>query len=469
MIELKPQPGPQEEFLRSNADIAIYGGAAGGGKTYALLLEPIYHIGVQDFGATIFRRTSPQITNEGGLWDTSSEIYSLIGGNGITNPFRWTFQKGTKIEFHHLQHEKNIYDWQGAQIPLIGYDELTHFTERQFFYLLSRNRSTCGVKPYIRATTNPDPDSFVKSLISWWLDDNGEYADESKAGVIRWMVRVQDEIHWFNTHNEAVDYCLDLGIESLLPKSVTFIPSSVYDNKILLESDPGYLANLQVLSRVERLRLLKGNWKVRAEAGEIFDRSWFEIIDNPPYTEQIVRCWDRAATEPHEQNTDPDWTVGVQMSKINNTFIINNVKRDRKRPAGVKNMIKNTASQDSKFTHILLFKDPAQAGQVEIDDYMTLLQSYAVHTLTETKKKWLRWLPLSSQAEAGNVKLVRGNWNEAFLSEIENVSMDGKSHDDQADAASGAYEWLVNFSYSSLGEQKTRKRPATAGIRNARF
>ena len=97
---------------------------------------------------------------------------------------------------------------------------------------------------------------------------------------------------------------------------------------------------------------------------------------------------------------------------------------------------------------------------------------YNVRTLVETKKKYLRWLPLSAQAEQGRVKLLRAPWNDAFLNEAENVSMDGKSHDDQIDAASGAYEWLVQHSASSLGDQKSNnsnKKPITAGLRNARF
>lgn len=472
MIELRPQAGPQEAFLKSVADIAIYGGAAGGGKTYALLLEPLYHTSNPNFGATIFRRTSPQILNEGGLWDTSETIYSHVGAKGITNPCRWRFNTGAKIEFHHMQHEKNRIDWQGAQIPLIGWDELAHFTEKQFFYLLSRNRSTCGVKPYVRATTNPDPDSFVKQLINWWLDDDDEYANQDKAGVLRWMQRIEEVIYWFDSEKEAIEYAEDTGHHGLMPKSVTFIPSSIYDNSILMKSNPDYLANLMALQRVERLQLLKGNWKVRAEAGELFDRNWFEIVDTVPYSENKVRCWDRASTVPSEVNHDPDWTAGASMSRINNTFFIEDMQRDRKTPGGVKAMVKNTASRDAKHCTIVLFKDPAQAGVVEIDDYITLLNMYNVRTLVETKKKYLRWLPLSAQAEQGRVKLLRAPWNNAFLNEAENVSMDGKSHDDQIDAASGAYEWLVQHSASSLGDQKSNnsnKKPITAGMRNARF
>src|SRR5690554_534113 len=72
-----PQAGPQEQFLKSKADIAIYGGAAGGGKTWALLLEPLSHIANPGFGGVIFRRTTVQVRNEGGLWDESARMYPL--------------------------------------------------------------------------------------------------------------------------------------------------------------------------------------------------------------------------------------------------------------------------------------------------------------------------------------------------------------------------------------------------------
>ena len=110
------------------------------------------------------------IRAEGGLWDASKSIYSLIdAAYPRDSRLEWVFPSNVKLKFSHLEYEKNIYDWQGSEIPFIGFDELTHFTSSMFFYLLSRNRSTCGVKPYIRATCNPDPDSWVADLIAWWI------------------------------------------------------------------------------------------------------------------------------------------------------------------------------------------------------------------------------------------------------------------------------------------------------------
>jgi len=95
----------------------------------------------------------------------------------------WRWPRAGKIKFSHLQFETTVYDWQGAQIALICFDELTHFTAHQFFYIVSRNRSTCGVWPYIRATCNPDADSWVASFLAWWLDPESGFPIPARAGV----------------------------------------------------------------------------------------------------------------------------------------------------------------------------------------------------------------------------------------------------------------------------------------------
>jgi phage terminase large subunit-like protein len=278
--EFRPQKGPQEAFLASRADIAIYGGSAGGGKTFGLLLEPTRHIENQNFGAVFFRRETPQITNEGGLWDESRKIYPFLGATSLKQPYQWTFPAGSKVTMTHLHLEDDVFNWQGAQIPLILFDELTHFTRKQFFYMLSRNRSTCGVRPYIRATCNPDPDSWVAELIAWWIGEDG-FPIKERSGVVRWFCVINDLLRWGNTREELVEM---YGAECE-PKSLTFIASSIYDNEILLQADPGYLANLKAQSLEQQMRLLHGNWKFRSEGGMV-KRAW---LKHRPCTVRLVR------------------------------------------------------------------------------------------------------------------------------------------------------------------------------------
>ena len=127
-VRIAPQPGPQSAFLRSDADIAIYGGAAGGGKTYALLLEALRNVDVPGFGAVIFRRNANQILSQGGLWDTSRTIYAGLGEMRLTPSPRWLFPSGARITFACLEDDAAALKWQGSQIALICFDELTHFS-----------------------------------------------------------------------------------------------------------------------------------------------------------------------------------------------------------------------------------------------------------------------------------------------------------------------------------------------------
>jgi predicted phage terminase large subunit-like protein len=439
VVELRPQPGPQETFLATSADIAIYGGAAGGGKSYALLLEPLRHIAVPDFGAVIFRRTLADVTKEGGLWDTSAGLYKLLGAVPNVQLKKWLFNTSSRIGFGHLEHETTKYDWQGAQIALLLLDELTHFSKSQFFYMLSRNRSTCGVRPYVRATCNPDADSWVAEFIAWWIDQDTGYAIPERSGVIRWMLRRGEDLHWGDSQEELLQRFPDAEPEE--PKSVTFIVSSVFDNKILLERDPGYLGNLKALDLVERERLLRGNWKIRPAAGLYFKRHYFEIVDVVPADAKRIRRWDLAATEPAD-GQDPDWTVGLKLARDGNgVCYVEHVERLQASPARVEQAILTTAAHDGKECLIGLPQDPGQAGKAQARNLTTMLAGYTVRTERETGSKVVRASAVSAQAEVGNVKLLRGAWNEAFLTELENFPSP-KSKDDQVDALAGAFNEL---------------------------
>jgi Terminase large subunit, T4likevirus-type, N-terminal len=265
------QPGPQTEFLRTAADICIYGGAAGGGKTVGLILEPLRHVGrVANFTAVFFRRTTPQITNPGGLWDESQNFYPRLGGTPHLGAREWRWPRAGKIKFSHLQFETTVYDWQGAQIALICFDELTHFTAHQFFYMVSRNRSTCGVKPYIRATCNPDADSWVADFLAWWIDRETGLPIPERAGVVRYFIRVAEKLVWADKPEELMQDLpppgdLPPGIELPRAISVTFIPAKVFDNPALLQVNPEYLGWL--LSFAAARARAAAEWQLENPAG----------------------------------------------------------------------------------------------------------------------------------------------------------------------------------------------------------
>ena len=438
---IKPQAGPQEAFLASPADIVIYGGAAGSGKSWAVLLEPLRHVTTnKEFSAVFFRRNTTHIRNPGGLWDESMKLYPYAGGIPVANVLEWRWPKGGKVKMGHLEHENTVLDWQGAQIPLIIFDELTHFTQTQFFYLLSRNRSMSGVSGYIRATTNPDADSWVATFIAWWIDQETGYPIPERGGVLRWFIRIHDSIIWADTKQELID---QYG-EEVMPKSVTFIPAKLDDNKALMKADPSYKANLQAMSRVERERLLGGNWKIKPAAGLYFKRSDVTMVDTwPDDVVKWVRRWDFAATEPGESNPDPDWTAGVLMGRrANGRYFIGDVIHERKRSQGVRDLVVRTANNDTDVTRIGVPQDPGQAGKDQAESYVRELAGYTVLMIRETGDKVARADPFAAQWQAGNVDVYRAPWNEAFFAELEAFPSKG-AHDDQVDAASGAFAMLV--------------------------
>lgn len=440
---IRPQPGPQTAFLASPADIAIYGGSAGGGKTWALLMEPLRHVANPQFGAVFFRRTLVQVRNEGGLWDESEKLYPNLQAKPRSAPdLSWTFPSGASVSFAHLEHEKSAANWQGSQIPLICFDELTHFTAKQFWYLLSRNRSMSGVRPYVRATCNPDADSWVAQFISWWIDQTTGLAIPERAGVLRWFIRLGDTIIWADSPEDLAHYIDPISGNPIPPKSVTFVPAKLSDNAALMAADPGYMANLMALPTVERERLLGGNWKIRPAAGLYFQRAWCQIVDAAPVDIRWMRGWDLAGT-PKTESNDPDWTAGTLVGKTpDGRYFIADHRRDRQSPAGVERMIKNTAEGDGRSVGISLPQDPGQAGKSQIATLTKLLAGFNVRSSPESGDKITRFGGFSAQAEAGNVLVLRGRWNEEWFTALEGFPE--AAHDDDADSTSRAFNALIS-------------------------
>lgn len=439
---IKPQPGPQTAFLSSPADIVIYGGGAGGGKTWGLLMEPLRHVSNPGFGAVFFRRSTVQIRNEGGLWDESTTLYPLLQAEPKEHTLSWSFPTGASVSFAHLEHDKTRFNWQGSQIPLICFDELTHFTPTQFWYMVSRNRSMCGVRPYIRATCNPDADSWVADLIAWWIDQDTGLPIPERSGKLRWFVRVGEDLRWADDPSELEQYTMlnDAG-ESvpIPPKSLTFIPAKLTDNKALMAADPGYMASLLSLPLVERERLLGGNWKIRPAAGLYFQRAWCRVVDAIPAGTVFGAGYDLAATPPSPENPNPDATSRTKIGRApDGRYIVVHNNTVQTTPAGVETFIMNNASHDGKETIISLPQDPGQAGKSQVKALTLMLSGYTVRSSTETGDKVTRFGPFSAQCEAGNVDVLRGEWNDAWFTELE--AFPSAKHDDRVDSTSRAFE-----------------------------
>ena len=327
------------------------------------------------------------------------------------------------------------------------FDELTHFTRKQFFYMLSRSRSGCGIRPYIRATCNPDADSWVAELIAWWIDQDTGFAIPERSGVLRWFIRVNDELRWADTKEELLDIA-----PSSRPKSLTFILSKLSDNKILTDADPDYQANLEALDRVERERLLNGNWKIRPSSGLYFRRDWCEVVDVIPAGTKFVRGWDLAATPKTEMN-DPDFTCGTLLGQCpDGGYIVADHVWLQGAPERVNAVLKATALRDRlnhQHVRIHIPQDPAAAGKAQVVVHKKLLAGYEVRFATATGDKITRFAGFSAQADPGksggygNVRVLRGPWNDRWFTQLESFPPEGKGHDDDADSTSEAFNGLV--------------------------
>lgn len=447
-IVLSMQPGRQQQAGACAADIVGFGGAAGGGKTEWLLKNAVRHYNVNRYVAKIFRRVFPQIAGGGGMWDRTHDIYPYLGGKANHSDLIYTFPNyGSSVGFSHLQHEKDKLNHQGKEYAFIGVDEADQMEWSQIWYLWTRNRTTCGVRPLMNWTFNPNPDHEIKPFISWWLDEKGQFPDLSKAGVIRWFVRRQDgSVLWDNQDvDEFFSYIRDMRKyvdPGFRPTSFSFIPASIDDNPAILEKDPSYKSKLLASPLIERQRLLYGDWLIRESAGNFFKRQWFNFR---PHTNnldivKIARYWDRAATEAKKGN-DPDYTAGCLMARLRNgQYIVLDMVRFRGSPLEVENRIIATAKADAEAwgnVEIGIEQDPGQAGKFEGAYYTRALAGFVVKLHPAKQSKVKRAEPVSAQCEAGNVIMLQAPWNEALISELEAFPEGG--HDDQVDALSGAF------------------------------
>ena len=303
-LRIIAQKGAQESFLSTGVDIMIGGGSRGGSKSFSLLMEALKDIKNPYFNATILRNEKDDLLD---IINTSHILYSQFGNyNKSQNDMTWYFDNGGKLKFSY--YADNFEDFkkrfQGKQYSYIGIDEITHCPYEKFKYLITNNRNAFGIKNRFWGTCNPDPDSWVRKFIDWWIGEDG-FPIPERNGVIRYCYMdgdTPDSIYWGDSPEEVYEQCKsiidplwndayeELGFNkiTLFVKSVSFIKASLVDNLKLLESDPNYVANLAQQDEEQRSRDLEGNWNFKSTGDDMikmddmerFYTNSFQMDDN---------------------------------------------------------------------------------------------------------------------------------------------------------------------------------------------
>lgn len=274
----------QAAFLAYTGREAMYGGAAGGGKSVALLMAALQHVEDPAYHALILRRTYKQLAKADSIMATSHEwLAGKARWNG--DDYKWTFPSGATLEFGHMENEKAVYNYQGASWHFVAYDELTQFVETMYTYLFSRQRRQVGVQIPIRMRAASNP-----------------------GGVGH---------HWVKKRFVEAGSC---------NPNRQFIPAKLTDNANIDQAD--YVRSLDELDPVTKAQLLAGDWDALPSGRfrrDTLDRFRYQIVNKQfdqggEYVYGSRRClcsncWvfltvDPAATaEGVRKRGDPDYTV----------------------------------------------------------------------------------------------------------------------------------------------------------------
>jgi len=430
-IPHKPYPKQQAFLWLGNRDV-FYGGAAGGGKSDALLMAALQYVDIPGYNAVLFRDTYANLSKSEGLLDRAHEWLQNTDAAWNAEKKFYRFPSGARVWFSYLDGPLDHFNHQGAAYQFVGVDEVVNVRENQAIYVgFSRCRKLTAeiYRKNLARTTD-----YSKEEIQYYYEQYTQIPLRFRAASNPPTAEQLAKGSWVKKRYVDEDTRGDR----------IFIPAGIDDNPALDKDE--YVKSLMHLDPVTRAQLLKGDWLIRVK-GRMFDRSWFHIIDQAPLDGRKVRFWDPAHTEPSTKKnkagtTDPDWFCGCKQSMSENGLVyIENMRRWRKTPLSSKQAVQAQAKLDGRQTEIVIEREPA-AGTNLIDDYIRLLAGFVCKGYTSPKGyKNEQAMAFASYAEAGNVYIVNGPWVEEFLDELE-VYPDGL-HDDQLRSAIGAFHELT--------------------------
>ena len=407
----------------------LFGGKAGGGKSALLLMTACQYLDMPGHSALILRRTWPQLSKPGGLISMAHEWLA---------PWRecWNEQKrlfkmpsGGTIQFGHMEHEDDKYNFQGDEYQDLLIDEGTQFTETQIEYILTRLRKNAQLDCPLRFRMSANPGGIGHEWVRRWFI--GEYSKSTGE---------------------------------FLPKDdmeCRFIPSSLSDNPFI--DHVSYSAALdEIKDPVLKAQLREGNWDIQA-SGSILDGAWFEIIGEFPLPQMQVRSWDVAGTVKRRDGRKSDETVGTLWRKDNKVgrFCIADQIAFKGTTEIVENTIESTMEADEAVckTWTVEEQPPADAG---LERKLNRAKRFAGHwyqMLYSNRSKADRVTSvcrdpderaqsMSVAAQQGLIKLLADKpgrrWNQAFKSECTLFGQKGMP-DNRVDSASLGFNAMARM------------------------
>lgn len=405
-IPHKPFP-QQAAFMLLPQMEAFFGGSAGGGKSDVLLMIALQYMDTPNSSALVLRRSYKDLSQPAGMLTRAREWLAPFINSGEV---KWKEKKSTFVfpnnsylMFGHLDNDSSKYNFQGGEYQTIIFDELTQISIINYKYLLSRLRRTINSETPLRVRSAANPGGRYHAWVK------SRFVDKSS------------------------------------PRDNIYLPSRLSDNKFINTAE--YTKALNKLDPITREQLLNGDWELR-QAGDLFNREWFNYVEQVPAHARYVRFWDLASSVPRPEYPDPDWTSGTLMARYGDHYYIVNIVRFRLAPGDVKKRIQKQAQLDGHRARIRIEQEGGSAGLFLIDNYINddILKTYDIKGVPTTgTNKELRAAPLSVAASNLQISIVVPNfWANDFFEEIETFGTEACLHDDQIDSTGGAYLQLVS-------------------------
>lgn len=383
----------QRVFMCLPVKEALFGGAAGPGKSSALLMDALQYVDIPGYNAIILRKSYSDLSKPGALMDRAMDWLKETDAKWNEQKHLWRFPSGASLSFGFIDNVNDKYKYQSSEFQFIGFDELTQFREEDYRYMFSRLRRLQGVNIPTRMRSASNPGGIGHAWVKQRFITEG-----TKLGRV-------------------------------------FLPASLYDNPYLDHAD--YIASLSNLDPVTLEQLLTGNWDAIPAIGFI-QKHWFNIVKNGPvgFGLRWIRFWDFA----NKIKIENDNTAGALTTATPNDghFYIKNIECGKWEAPDAIEIVYQTACMDPEGTEIYIEDTANGTAIAQTIMRQARFRRFKIQTVPVSLNKQTRAAGWVSRARAGFVNLIEGTWIGEFLDECVAFGQK-KAHDDRIDAVSGSH------------------------------